>query len=160
MFIYGKLVQIQQQLLDADISPLVIAYLNGLRKTAEKKRLLLLQKPHEVKIQGREIYASESAFITAPREKKSYESHRKYIDIHYVLGGKETIEWSDVHELSVTQGYNQEKDYTLYDGKKKGNELCMKPGMVAVFFPEDGHMPGICAGKPVRVVKVVVKLAI
>ena len=38
--------------------------------------------------------------------------------------------------------YNAEKDITFYEGLAT-DYLTVKPGMFAIFFPEDAHAPGV-----------------
>ena len=95
--------------------------------------------------------------MTKKREDSSYESHRKYIDLQYLIQGEELIEVSPTHKLSITHNYNEEKDYALYNNDIHGSSLYMKPGMIAIFFPEDGHMPGLIKTESSKIIKSVVK---
>jgi YhcH/YjgK/YiaL family protein len=52
--------------------------------------------------------------------------------------------------------YNEEKDVTFYPGLAE-NYLTIKPGMFAIFFPEDGHAPGVT---PDGLKKVIVKVLV
>ena len=50
--------------------------------------------------------------------------------------------------------YNAEKDITFFEGLAE-TYVAVKPGMFAIFFPQDGHAPGIT---PDGVKKVIVKV--
>ena len=50
--------------------------------------------------------------------------------------------------------YNEEKDITFFEGLAE-TYVAVKPGMFAIFFPQDGHAPGIT---PDGVKKVIVKV--
>ena len=50
--------------------------------------------------------------------------------------------------------YNVEKDITFFEGLAE-TYVAVKPGMFAIFFPQDGHAPGIT---PDGVKKVIVKV--
>ena len=50
--------------------------------------------------------------------------------------------------------YNVEKDITFFEGLAE-TYIAVKPGMFAIFFPQDGHAPGIT---PDGVKKVIVKV--
>jgi YhcH/YjgK/YiaL family protein len=54
-----------------------------------------------------------------------------------------------------TKAYNSEKDYTLYKGHV--SLIQMKPGMFAIFYPNDLHMPGL-SDMEVKVKKLVIKV--
>ena len=44
-----------------------------------------------IALDGEDVYALVQAYETEAREKRSYETHRKYADIQVVLAGRETI---------------------------------------------------------------------
>ena len=52
--------------------------------------------------------------------------------------------------------YNAEKDITFYKGLAK-DYLTITPGMFAIFFPQDGHAPGVTSD---GVKKVIVKVRV
>jgi YhcH/YjgK/YiaL family protein len=54
----------------------------------------------------------------------------------------------------VKTPYNPEKDITFFEGLAE-SYVDVKPGMFAIFFPQDAHAPGIC---PDGVKKVIVKV--
>ena len=74
------------------------------------------------------------------------ETHEKYIDIQTPIIGVESIGWKAGDELMIiSQPYDAEKDLTLYyDFPTTYTKLY--PGQFAVYFPEDGHAPGIGQG--------------
>ena len=90
------------------------------------------------------------------------EIHRNFADIQLLLAGKESILCRPVDGLEVTLPYDGGKDIAFYRAAE-GNSVTvtLEPGKFAVFFPEEGHMPGLsCAGAGREVVKVVVKIAV
>jgi YhcH/YjgK/YiaL family protein len=107
-------------------------------------------------VEGSSLFFIVQAYETKAREKGVWESHRKYLDVQYVVEGTEKIGWAATALLSVMQPYNLEKDVTLYEGD--GDFIVMRPGMFIVLWPHDGHMPGIAVTDPVHVRKVVVKV--
>src|SRR3989339_84649 len=99
-------------------------------------------------IRGRDVYAIASSYKTASRGEKKFESHRKYADIQFLVSGREVIEWSPAAELKLFSPYNPQKDAAFYKKPAQTSLLNMSPGIFAVFFPGDGHMPGCAAGRP------------
>ena len=84
------------------------------------------------------------------------ESHRKYIDIQYVISGEETMGWSPLADCVSDGGYDAERDLEFFEGEPQA--LVRVPaGSFAVFLPTDAHLPGIGEG---GIHKVVVKVAI
>ncbi len=105
-------------------------------------------------------YAIVSAYTTASRDAKEYESHRKYIDVQMLIEGKECIEVAPIGSLEVTQDYSAEKDVLFYANSRRGDDLLLEPGKPVILLPEDGHMPGLSVSEPVAVKKVVVKIPV
>lgn len=90
------------------------------------------------------VNCEEVAMI--PKEKQHIEAHRKYIDIHVPISGKEVIGWSAVRDLkNALQDYDEERDIIFY-GDAPQCTIPVLPGQFAVMFPEDGHAPNIGTG--------------
>jgi biofilm protein TabA len=74
------------------------------------------------------------------------ETHNRYIDIQIPIGSAETMGWIAGNKLEhVTESYNNEKDITFF-ADKASNLVFVQPFEFAVFFPTDGHQPGIAEG--------------
>ena len=53
------------------------------------------------------------------------------------------IRMENMKKISVIiAAYNAEKDITFFEGLAE-TYITVKPGMFAIFFPQDGHAPGI-----------------
>ena len=80
------------------------------------------------------------------------ETHNNYIDIQVPVSQIETMGWKPTADLKeVTQPYNSEKDLTFF-ADKAYNMLQIHPLEFAIFFPEDGHQPGIAQGKLKKII--------
>ena len=86
------------------------------------------------------------------------EAHRKYLDIQYVVKGKEVMGWADLEACTPTVPFSEEKDIGMYSGPFR--YYTIDEGMCYVAFPEDAHMPGRHLDAPNDYVKVIVKLAV
>ncbi len=98
-------------------------------------------------------------YATTSREDDVLECHRRNIDVHVPLEGSECIGVRARAFCEVAGDYDDENDFQLLRGRR--SLLEMAPGMFAVFFPDDGHMPGLpmnAAGEAVR--KLVFKLPV
>lgn len=87
-----------------------------------------------------------------------FEAHRKYIDIHYLIRGCETIRIADVNEIHVEKEYDEEGDCLL--GLAEGKPYLMREGDYMVVLPEEAHLPGLAVGTPESVKKAVLKVLI
>jgi len=79
-------------------------------------------------------------------EAAKMESHVKYIDIQVVISGVETMGWTAIeHCTDSLEPYHAEKDLQFFSNKPS-TYITVNPGEFAIFFPEDGHAPGIGNG--------------
>jgi len=87
-----------------------------------------------------------------------YESHRKYIDIQYVISGQEKMGIAPTGKApAIVKEYDPEKDVVFYSMEDSAVRLADQNHFY-VFFPADAHKPGIKAGEPAQVRKVVIKI--
>ncbi|MDR0484300.1 MAG: YhcH/YjgK/YiaL family protein [Alphaproteobacteria bacterium] len=99
-----------------------------------------------------------SNLTTKNMEEGFWESHKKYIDIHYVLEGEELFGYENISELKINKDYNEEKDLITYHGDMR-NPIVLKPNMFIVAYPEDAHMPNILVGdKKAPLKKIIFKI--
>lgn len=104
-------------------------------------------------------FAIEQVYQSKNRPDGFYESHRKYIDVQVIVAGAELMEVEDTSRLAVTQAYDPERDFMKYAHVDTASILHVRAGDVTIFFPVDGHMPGLHpAGGQVLVRKTVVKV--
>jgi beta-galactosidase beta subunit len=143
-------------------------------------------KPGKYEVDGTALYYMVQAYQSKPLGQGMWESHRKYLDVQYIVEGVERFGWSllgradssDVPgqtpvgrlplgraaftdlpgraPLTVTQPYDDAKDAALYEGD--GSFLIAVPGTFFLLWPQDAHMPGIAVKDPSPVLKVVVKV--
>lgn len=107
-------------------------------------------------IEGENIFATVYEYKPKNMEKGKWEAHKKYLDIQFVISGKEKMGYASINEMKVSSEYNEEKDIFFLEGE--GDYLSVKEGTFVLFAPDDVHMPGIEAEKGNRVKKIVVKV--
>ncbi len=86
------------------------------------------------------------------------EAHREYLDIQYIVKGKEVMGWAPLENCTLEGEFNVEKDIGKYSGDF--SYLTIPEGVCYVAFPEDAHMPGRHLDVPNEFTKVVVKLKV
>ncbi|MBZ0156114.1 MAG: YhcH/YjgK/YiaL family protein [Alphaproteobacteria bacterium] len=111
-------------------------------------------------IDGDDVFALVQTYETDLPGKKRFEGHRKYIDIQYLLSGKEEIGWAPVPGLEIASPYSEERDVLFFTESPFTSPLALVPGIFAVFFPEDAHRPGCVLSAPCSVRKIVVKVRV
>jgi len=108
-------------------------------------------------IDGEAMYALVQEYNTKPKELGTWEAHRRYIDLQYVVQGVEGIGYANINQL--TQGeYDASRDFLPLHGE--GDLVTVHSGSFVLLLPEDAHMPGMAIGSPVPVKKVVIKIAV
>ena len=86
------------------------------------------------------------------------EAHRNYLDIQYIVKGKEVMGWADLADCKLEGDFNETKDVGFYSGDYTFHKI--NEGVCYVAFPEDVHMPARHLDEPTDVVKVIVKLKV
>ncbi len=111
-------------------------------------------------IDGDNLYATVNEYLTRNQEDAMYESHKKYIDIQYVITGKEIIGIVPAAtKTEVTEPYDSLKDIEFFNVAEK-NDFKATPEFFFIFFPSDAHMPNLKDSINSSVRKIVVKVMI
>lgn len=135
-----------------DLNPHFGAALTFLRRTDLAS---LAEGRHEVN--GDKVYAVVAKGPGRSAEEALLETHDNYIDIQFVLDGTDTMGWKARKDLGTpTKAYDPERDVAFFSDAPDA-WTAVKPGMFAIFFPEDGHMPMISDG---LLHKVIMKVAV
>ncbi len=113
-------------------------------------------EPGTYEIDGENCYAIVQQYNTKPASSAKWESHKKYIDIQYLVSGKEKVGFTDSKKVIVIQEYQPNNDIVLYKGE--GNFIIAEEGHFGIYFPHDIHMPQLALNIPREVKKVVVKV--
>jgi YhcH/YjgK/YiaL family protein len=110
-----------------------------------------------LEIDGDNCFALLQSYNSVPTTEKRFESHVQYIDIQFVGSGREIVEYLPVKNLEEEENQMPRSDVIFYKSKK-GLDLVLKSGHFAIFFPQDGHKPGVVFEYPQEIKKVVVKV--
>lgn len=108
-------------------------------------------------IDGQNIYAMVQEYETKPVAEKKFEIHKDYIDIQYIISGKEVMGNESLDKLTPMGEYKPDAQlFYMNDGYDK---IFLSDGEFAIFFPEEPHAPGGAVDdKPSAVKKIVVKV--
>ncbi len=85
----------------------------------------------------------------------SFEAHRKFADIHFVVYGKEKIGYTDINKLGNAE-YNEESDVAFFEGE--GDLITLLPGYFLIALADDVHMPCVCVNEPEKLGKMIAKI--
>jgi biofilm protein TabA len=110
-------------------------------------------------ILGDDIFLIINEYETKNNKDKKAEQHEKYIDIQYMIKGKETIGIGYSNENNkVLDEYDSTKDRISYSVVHDEKQIQLKAGMFAIFFPSDIHRPEVDFEGRQKVRKAVIKL--
>ncbi|SEF56190.1 YhcH/YjgK/YiaL family protein [Parabacteroides chinchillae] len=108
-------------------------------------------------LEGKQITASIASLFGKEKAEAAIETHKKYIDIQAPLLGVEKIGWKAGCELKEESiPYNEDNDIAFYVDRPTAFTK-IYPGQFVIYFPEDGHAPGIGQG---NIRKVVIKIPV
>jgi len=105
-------------------------------------------------------FALEQVYNTKERSDCFFESHKQFIDVQFILEGEEIIEVSNSEILVVSSSYNEQMDLIKYEDTIQASQIVLKKGDVAIFYPQDAHMPCVKNLNPSKVIKTVVKVRV
>ncbi|MBE6290848.1 MAG: DUF386 domain-containing protein [Bacteroidales bacterium] len=109
--------------------------------------------PGKIVLVENELIVNVNEIGPKTKEQAKLETHNEYIDIQIPLTGVEQMGYTQRTDLPEAE-YDVVKDLTLYEGLAD-DYLTVKPGMFTLFFPSDGHAPGIT---PTGLKKIIVKV--
>lgn len=109
----------------------------------------------KTELEGSDLVVNVQQTAPKTKEQAKLETHNVFIDIQIPLSGTEIMGYTAAKDcIPADASYNAEKDITFFEGLAD-DYITVKPGMFAIFFPNDGHAPGIT---PTGVTKVIVKV--
>ena len=107
-------------------------------------------------IDGDAVFANLMTYETKPAN-DTPESHRRYIDIQYLLEGQELVGVAPLSYMTEEVSANPAGDIWLHRGGPL-HYLPLGQGKFKIFFPQDAHAPGIAPDAPSPARKAVIKV--
>lgn len=97
-------------------------------------------------------------YATLDENESSYESHRKHIDIQWIISGKEKLFLTDISHLEPKEEYDEVNDIIRYKFDNNMSSVILQEGNYAIIFPKDAHKIGRISDEKILVKKIVGKL--
>ncbi len=107
---------------------------------------LATMEPGKYEIEGKDLFVNIQMAKGKTPDEAVIETHNRMIDIQIPVTAAETFGYTQRDQLPDAT-YNDEKDITKIPGLAADSYVTCQPGMMAIFFPQDGHAPCI-AGVP------------
>lgn len=114
---------------------------------------LMALEPGKIVLVENELIVNVNHIPPKTVEEAKLETHEEYIDIQVPISGVEVMGYTQRADLPES-AYDASIDMTLYEGAAT-DYITVKPGMFTLFFPGDGHAPGIT---PVWLKKIIIKV--
>ncbi|MDR0961776.1 MAG: YhcH/YjgK/YiaL family protein [Mediterranea sp.] len=106
----------------------------------------------KIELQGNDLVVNVQFPTAKTRETARLETHNLFIDIQIPLTDNEEMGYTPASACTPHDApYNAEKDITFFEGTAH-DYFVVRPGMFTIFFPQDGHAPGITAAGAKKIV--------
>ena len=102
------------------------------------------------------VWINAPAATNPTGEHKTFEAHRNFIDIHYIMSGSEAFGYSNIERLKTTKEYDQNKDCERLDGEQEF--ITLNEGDFCIVYPQDAHIPAYKKIGDKELVRVVAKI--
>ena len=109
---------------------------------------LLHKEDGKYAFDGDSIYYTIQRYTTKPLNEGKLEAHRKYIDIQFLLEGRELLGYAPLKGLTTAEEYNPQKDIAFFNTPTDITKVILKPGLFCILFPDDAHLPSRCEVSP------------
>lgn len=106
-------------------------------------------------IKGNDLFVNITTAKGKTPDEAVMETHINMIDIQIPLDEEETFGYLPLADLPKAE-YNAEKDITKYPDVPGSSYVTCRPGMMTIFFPQDGHAP--CISESAEIKKAIFKV--
>lgn len=121
----------------------------------------LLKEPIGAKKIADGVELRFQSYETREYETMDYETHRKHIDIHYMIKGNEWVRWADSENAEPVGDYDPKIEIQFFKHPKHHGKALLTERHYAIFDPYDLHAAhGMVNGKKELNHKVCVKIDI
>lgn len=86
------------------------------------------------------------------------ESHKKYIDVQWIISGTEKIAIADTGGLTISKEYDEGKDVMFWSEPKQMMDVVLSDNSYIILYPNNAHKPSMAVGQQQKVRKVVIKI--
>lgn len=106
------------------------------------------------------LYLSVQEYDTKDEKDCVTESHRKYVDVQWIVKGEEAICVSDILRLQPEKEYCNDRDIAIWKPSPDMMRMVLNEGSYAVFYPENAHKGCVAVNNKAEVKKIVGKVKI
>lgn len=111
-------------------------------------------------VDGDNLFFIVDEYDSKPETDGRFEAHRMYLDIQYVVSGREWIGCRELEGLKLETPYNAQKDIEFYLRAEPMTRIDMEAATFCILWPHEAHMPCRMFDKPEPVTKIVIKVKV
>lgn len=124
---------------------------------AKNNDLLAYEKgSHE--IDGDRLFVNIVEYETIDADKRFWEAHKKYLDIHLMLDGEERIDLNFLNNMKE-EAYVEKDDFVPSKGTRKSSVILEKDDFL-ICYPKDSHKTAINVEESQKIKKAIFKVKI
>lgn len=109
-------------------------------------------------IDGERLYVNIAEYETTTPENRFWEAHKQYLDLHFMIKGEERIDLAFIENMEQ-KDYVEKDDFLPLEGTPVVTAVLHENDFL-ICYPQDGHMTGLAADKPVSLKKAIFKIRI
>lgn len=109
-------------------------------------------------IDGQRLFVNIVEYTTTTPDKRFWEAHKQYLDVHFMLQGTEQIDLNFIENMEQKE-YVEKDDFLPLEGPKNGSVI-LQTGDFLICFPSDGHRTAVAVGEPAAIKKAIFKVRI
>ena len=109
-------------------------------------------------IDGKRLFVNIVEYTTTTPDKRFWEAHRDYLDVHLMLNGMEQIDLNFINNM-MQKTFVPEEDFLPLQGEPNSH-VVLKNGDFLVCYPNDGHRTAVQVEKPQNIKKAIFKVKI
>lgn len=109
-------------------------------------------------IDEKRLFVNIVEYETVEAEKRFWEAHREYLDVHLMLDGTEQIDLNFIENMDV-KDYVPKDDFLPMEGPKNSSVILHK-GDFLICYPSDGHRTAVAVEHSEKIKKAIFKVHI
>ena len=109
-------------------------------------------------IDGDRLFVNIVEYETTTAEKRFWEAHRQYLDLHIMLHGNEQIDVSFIDKMEQ-KPYVEKDDFLPLEGNPNSH-FVLTDGDFLLCYPKDAHRTAVAVSAPEKIKKAIFKIKI
>jgi YhcH/YjgK/YiaL family protein len=110
-------------------------------------------------IDGTNVFAKHTSYVTKPENEKKYERHRFYADVQMLIKGTEIQMLHHRDGLKAAVSYSEENDVEFFERDPDVDSRCILSfPLVAVYFPWEVHKTTISVNGSMEIERILIKV--